>query len=247
LLQKYFKRFEIKYQISLQERDILIKNLTPFMKLDDHIKNSYDYEIRSIYFDSIFHKAYYEKSDGIKTRRKLRIRFYPDFYQKEDAKMVFIEIKRKMNENVSKARILVPLEDVFEIIQNKSIKAKQFYKDASTQDKKVIEEIWYLKDRYNLKPVCVVSYNRQAYMGKIESRFRITFDTNLYVRNHNFDLNIGSGNHQIVPKNTCVMEIKFNNLIPNWAIGIIQNNDCLQQKISKFASGLKKTRSYTLV
>jgi hypothetical protein len=43
------------------------------------------------------------------------------------------------------------------------------------------------------------------------------------------------------------MEVKFNNILPNWAIKIIQKNDCIQYKISKYAAGLEKTKIYALV
>jgi hypothetical protein len=36
------------------------------------------------------------------------------------------------------------------------------------------------------------------------------------------------------------MEVKFNSFIPNWAVKILQRNNLLQQKMSKFASGLER-------
>ncbi|HEC37357.1 MAG TPA: VTC domain-containing protein, partial [bacterium] len=108
-------------------------------------------------------------------------------------------------------------------------------------------EIWFLYKKYNLKPVCVVSYMRQPFLSKIEKTFRLTFDTNVMVRNYNFDLNFGDSSKYIIPRNICIMEVKFNNFIPNWAIKIIQKNNCIQYKISKFASGLERTKDYALV
>ena len=110
-----------------------------------------------------------------------------------------------------------------------------------------MEEIWYLYNRYHLKPVCVVCYNRQPYMDKLENRFRMTFDTNLKVRNHNFDLHFGNGNKYIVPPNICVMEIKFNSFIPKWAVNVLQRNNIIQQKMSKFASGLERGLLFSTV
>ena len=79
-MQKYFNRFEIKYQISIPERNNIINHIRPFMELDSHIKAGYNiYEVRSVYFDSPFKKAYFEKISGIKIRVKLRIRYSPDF------------------------------------------------------------------------------------------------------------------------------------------------------------------------
>ena len=244
--QKYFNRFEIKYQISLKERDKIISTISPFMKLDPFVQNYFDYEVRSLYFDSNFRHALLEKKDGVGIRRKLRIRYYPD-YNRDNRDFAFIEIKKKINENVAKSRVYVELEKALYILDNNHPKAKDFYKNASTQDKNTLKEIWFLYKRYNLKPACIVSYKRQPFLSKVEKTFRLTFDTNVMVRNYNFDLHFGGGSKLIVPRGITIMEVKFNNIIPNWAIKIIQNNDCVQYKISKFAAGLEKTKVLALV
>lgn len=217
------------------------------MELDPHVVNNHHYEVRSLYFDSPFKKSFFEKTNGIKTRVKLRIRYYPDF-QNGDEELVFIELKKKNNENVSKNRILVPFGDAINILENKTPEAKNFYKNATPEDKANLNEIWYLYKRYYLQPVCLVCYDRQPYVAKIKNRFRITFDTNVRVRNYNFNLHIGSeGCKYVVSPNIAIMEIKFNSFIPNWAIQILQRNNVIQQKMSKFASGIEHTRSFGLV
>ncbi len=246
MVQKYFKRYELKYQVSLKEMDDFIKFLDYFMELDPYSKNAFNYEVRSLYFDSPFRQAYYEKTNGEKIRHKLRIRYYPD-YIFDEKDVVFIEIKSKYNENVSKSRICVPFDDAIQIMDSNSKIAKFYYKNASVKDKKTLEEIWFLIKRFYLKPVCLICYKRQAFFGKNEKHFRITFDTNLTARSTNFDLHIGGGTKIIVPKNISVMEIKYSNFIPYWATRVVQINNCTQEKISKFASGLKLTRNYSYV
>jgi SPX domain protein involved in polyphosphate accumulation len=216
------------------------------MELDSHVQNDYDYEIRSLYFDSNFHHSFLEKKDGVAIRKKLRIRHYPNF-TRDNQEFAFIEVKKKINENVAKRRIFVPLNNALNILDRRSKEAKNFYENASEQDKETLEEIWFLYKKYNLKPKCVVSYKRQPFLAKVEKTFRLTFDTNVMVRNYNLDLHYGGGSKLIVPRNICIMEIKFNNVIPNWAMRIIQKNDCIQYKISKFATGLEKTKPFALV
>jgi len=228
------------------KRDVIVRHIQPFMNLDHHVVNNRHYEVRSVYFDSQFRKSYLDKTNGIKTRIKLRIRYYPDF-QNGDEELVFIELKKKYNENVSKNRVLVPFKDAFKIIDNSTNKANEFYKIASSEDKANLEEIWYQYNRYHLQPVCVVCYYRQPFMDKMENRFRITFDTNIKVRYYNFDLHYGNGSKYILPPNICVMEVKFNSFIPNWAVKILQRNNILQQKMSKFASGLERGFIFSVV
>jgi hypothetical protein len=216
------------------------------MRLDPYVQNNYSYEVRSLYFDSSFRHSLLEKRDGIGIRRKLRIRYYPD-YRKGEQEFVFIEIKKKINDNVAKSRVYVPLEKALSILDNNHPEAKNFYKTATAQDKSTLKEIWFLNKKYNLKPICIVSYKRQPFLSKVEKTFRLTFDTNVVVRNYNFDLHNGGGSKFIVPQAVCIMEVKFNNFIPNWAIKIIHKNDCIQYKISKYAAGLAKTKNYALV
>ena len=216
------------------------------MRLDPYVQNNYSYEVRSLYFDSNFRHSLLEKRDGIGIRRKLRIRYYPDF-RKDNQEFAFIEIKKKINDNVAKSRVYVPLEKVLSILDNNHPESKAFYNTASAQDKNTLKEIWFLYKKYNLKPVCIVSYKRQPFLSKVEKSFRLTFDTDVTVRNYNFDLHFGGGSKFIVPRSICIMEVKFNNFIPNWAIKIIHKNDCIQYKISKYAAGLAKTKNYALV
>lgn len=216
------------------------------MKLDPYVQDNYGYEVRSLYFDSNFRHSLLEKRDGIGIRRKLRIRYYPD-YSTNKREFAFIEIKKKINENVAKSRVFVPLEKALYILDDSHPEAKFFYEDASKQDKNTLKEIWFLYKKYNLKPVCIVSYKRQPFLSKFEKTFRLTFDTNVMVRNFNLDLQFGGGSKLIIPRNLCIMEVKFNNILPNWAVKIIQKNDCIQYKISKYATGLEKTKIYALV
>ncbi|MFW9821957.1 MAG: VTC domain-containing protein [Candidatus Thorarchaeota archaeon] len=243
--QKYFNRFELKYQISFKERDRIISLIRPFMRLDTYVNNNFNYEVRSLYFDSNFHHSFLEKRDGVAIRKKLRIRYYPSFLN-DTQQYAFIEIKKKLNDNVAKRRIYIPLKDSLRFLDSHHRDTKQFFENASDQDKSTLKEIWFLNKRYNLKPVCIVSYKRQPYVSKFEKTFRITFDTDLKVRRYNLDLRFGGGSKYIVPPNICVMEVKFNNIIPKWAIKIIQKNDCVQYKISKFANGLEKSKILAL-
>ena len=145
------------------------------MKLDPYVQNNYSYEVRSLYFDSNFKHSLLEKRDGIGIRRKLRIRYYPD-YKKDNQEFAFIEIKKKFNENVAKSRIYVPLEKALYILDGNHPEANAFYKNASAQDKSTLKEIWFLYKKYNLKPVCIVSYKRQPFLSRVEKTLRLTLD-----------------------------------------------------------------------
>ncbi len=64
-------------------------------------------------------------------------------------------------------------------------------------------------------------YNKKSGLNfRIKSR--ITFDTNIKVKNYNFILYYGGGSYYIKSPNISIMEIKFNKYIPEWAINIAQ-------------------------
>ncbi|MHA1585436.1 MAG: VTC domain-containing protein [Promethearchaeota archaeon] len=245
MIQKFFNRYEIKYRLDFEERNRIMSHLKIFMKLDPHVERGNTYEVRSLYFDSPFKSLYFEKANGIKLRRKLRIRYYPNSPKSQN--LAFVEVKRKINENVSKSRIIVPIEKALEVIDENTSFAKNFYKQSTIYDRETLREIWYLRKRYHLHPACVVFYKRVPYIGKMNPKFRITFDQELRVRNHSFDLLNSHNMIPIISRNRCVMEVKFNDIIPNWAIKIVQRNNCTQNKLSKFAHGLKQTRSFGVV
>lgn len=251
MIQTYFNRYEIKYRISLAQRDSLIQYLKNFMRLDPHSSNGINYEVRSVYYDSPVRKALQEKINGLNVRKKLRIRYYPNGNMSEKRhekdEMVFLEIKRKFGENVSKSRIIAPMQSWKLIMDENSKVAEHFYKTLSPKDQRTLEEIWFLRRKFHLYPVCVVLYQRQAFFGIKDPHFRITFDSRVQVRSSDFNLHNGTGTHFILPPGTAVMEVKFTNKIPIWATKFLNVNNVQAEKVSKFAQGLQKTHTMTLI
>ena len=68
-------RHEVKHEISSHDMLILRQRLGAVMKPDPHAING-QYKIRSLYFDNLDDKALREKLDGVLTREKYRIRLY---------------------------------------------------------------------------------------------------------------------------------------------------------------------------
>ena len=94
-------RYEFKYLVPFSMLDKLRNALMPYLEYDKFadIRPNKEYVVRSVYFDNPYLDAYYEKLDGIKVRKKLRIRVYNEF--SEDS-LAFLEIKRKQDQFVFK-------------------------------------------------------------------------------------------------------------------------------------------------
>ena len=82
-------RNEFKHEISQKNKVILTSRLRKFLKHDENsVGNSYS--IRSLYFDTIYDDAYWDKEDGRSYREKFRIRYYNN-----DASFIRLEKKVK--------------------------------------------------------------------------------------------------------------------------------------------------------
>ena len=69
-------RHELKFFISEMQYQVLSRQLDRVLWRDPNGDENNEYHIRSLYFDTIFDDAYYDKLDGVQNRNKYRIRIY---------------------------------------------------------------------------------------------------------------------------------------------------------------------------
>src|SRR5688572_18310466 len=102
-----FNRFELKYILPIRKADLIMRDLENQTVRDSH-DHSEGYPIASLYYDSPELDFFWDKIEGIRFRRKVRIRVYPnDGYDKVTDAMV--EIKQRLNKTVQKRRLVLPL------------------------------------------------------------------------------------------------------------------------------------------
>ena len=98
-------RYEFKYILNKKISDQIEKEARNFMIYDGHVKKELNnkYFVRSLYFENNFSSNFYEKVDGMKIRRKYRLRTYSNFF---DPKVpIFFEVKGRISERTYKKRI----------------------------------------------------------------------------------------------------------------------------------------------
>lgn len=97
-------RHEFKHYINYSDYLVLRQKLKMIMKADEHVCDSNEHTIRSLYFDNLYDKALREKIDGIKTREKFRIRIYNnnDDYVKLEKKSKINRLCHKQSAILSK-------------------------------------------------------------------------------------------------------------------------------------------------
>ena len=219
-------RHEIKFIISKQMSLILKQRLALAMNVDKNSVNlDNTYFIRSLYFDDINSTAYYEKIDGVLYRKKYRIRIYNN-----DSSFIRLERKWKHNNMTSKDQLKISKENCINLLTN------QFDNiDKELLNNSLMKEFITDIKVFGLKPSVIDDYKRLAYTYHI-SEVRITFDERIKSGLYNCNLfNINRITYDVIDNNEVVLEVKFNEVLPEHISIILQTIPMYRQAVSKFA------------
>lgn len=239
---KRFNRYELKYIVDAKSYRRLCDDLTNFMVPDTYGDVDGFYRIVSLYYDSPQLSGYWSKIEGLKFRRKLRLRIYPG----TDIRKVdtgFVEIKQRINRTVQKKRVILPLEQAIRLCDHAEVPT-----GLDAADTAAAEEMAYMIRVLHLKPKAIVSYRRRAYMGGMYERgMRLTFDMQLQGRITALDVNQLAKNYFFMPPDSLIMEVKVNERIPGWMVSLLAQHQCQVQRVSKYcavmASGMRRFKN----
>lgn len=217
-------RYEIKHLINISDYYVIRSRLKNIAQLDENSGERGIYTIRSLYFDNVNNKALVEKINGVNNREKFRLRFYNNNHD-----FIKLEKKSKVNGLCSKITTNVSVAQCEAIIKN-NVKDIFQYKDP------VLIEL-YSKMKYDLlRPKTIVEYEREAYIFK-PGNVRITFDSN--IRSGLYSQNFFDGNLATIgmPKaSPIILEVKFDEFLPEIIKDVIQTNDRGSSAFSKYAA-----------
>lgn len=205
---------------------ILKQRLALAMNVDKNSVNlDNTYFIRSLYFDDINSTAYYEKIDGVLYRKKYRIRIYNN-----DSSFIRLERKWKHNNMTSKDQLKISKENCIHLLTN------QFDNiDKELLNNSLMKEFITDIKVFGLKPSVIVDYKRLAYTYHI-SEVRITFDERIKSGLYNYNLfNMNRITYDVIDNNEVVLEVKFNEVLPEHISIILQTIPMYRQAVSKFA------------
>lgn len=223
-MRKY--RYEIKYMINKEIAVVLKQKLALIMNKDSNANNSDGtYLIRSLYFDDLNSTAYYEKLDGVEFRKKYRIRIY-----NKDSNFIRLECKYKLDNMTYKKQQLISFDICSKIINGNIDEIDiENYKDT------LLEQ--YLADAKvkHLVPSVIVDYNRVAYTYHV-SDVRITFDSKVKSGVFNYNLfDMDASLAPLISDDEVVLEVKFNEVLPEHIQNILGTVPMIRQAFSKFA------------
>ena len=99
--QMIFKRYEIKYMLTQEQKQKVLQAMEPYMALDEYGRTT----IRNIYFDTDNYRLIRRSIDKPAYKEKLRVRSYA---QADTDSPVFVELKKKYQSVVYKRRMALP-------------------------------------------------------------------------------------------------------------------------------------------
>lgn len=233
-----FNRFELKYVITLQQAERIKTALRAYLIPDEHGNKNGRYAVGSLYYDSPDFRCYREKVDGIKFRRKLRIRRYEAGEALTDEALVFVEIKQRIDRVTQKRRAILPYREALRLCNDRQIPEHQ------AGDEAVIDEIFVYLGQYNLRPVSIVRYDRQAFVGtEYDIGLRVTFDTALSFQTHRLHLHEQPSGLFMLPPTQVVMEIKVNERIPYWLTELVAAHNLQMVRVSKYCRSIEAAQN----
>lgn len=215
-------RHEYKYPISDLEASILKQRLKGIMSLDSHVNLGGGYTISSLYFDDYQNSCYYENENGTDPREKFRIRTYNNNLDR-----ISLECKRKERGKTLKTSCLISKKQVEDIIHGISL-------NCNYETNPLLMKFIEAQQSRKLKPKVIVEYKRIPYVYKL-GNVRVTFDSQLFSSKQ--VERFLEGNYlkrPIFSSGSLLLEVKFDEFLPDYLYDIMQLNNLTQTAFSKY-------------
>ena len=202
-------RHELKFFISPLQYQVLSRTLKATLNPDPNGDENNQYHIRSLYFDTAYDSALYDKINGTANRDKYRIRIYNFSDQ-----MIRLECKSKFRDLISKRSVRITRDLAEQLI---SADPTGLESTASGLVSDTVREM-----RTNLlHPVVIVDYLREAYLHPAEE-VRITFDMQLRSGLNSVDMfnpylpTVPPFDHDEI-----ILEVKYNQVLPPYIASLL--------------------------
>lgn len=222
--QMIFKRYELKYLITKSQMMMLKKAFEEHMIEDEHGRST----ICSLYFDTPDFLLARRSMEHPLYKEKLRLRSY-GVASKTDT--VFAEIKKKYDGVVYKRRISMKAGDAERYLVHRQ----------QVVDTQISREIDFLMKRYEgIAPAVFLSYEREAFYGKEDRDFRVTFDENVLWRDYDLDMSKGIYGEGILKPGYALMEVKIGGAMPLWLARLLSENKIYKTSFSKYGNAYRR-------
>lgn len=217
-------RREEKYTIQTKEALFYYDKFEKIMSTDKFSKDG-SYTVRSLYFDNVDDKDFFDKINEQYFRRKIRLRIYSP-----NDKTAKLEIKQKQGVFQKKRSLSITRDDAKELIEGNTSILLNYDNDFANEAYSIMNLECY-------KPKTIIEYQRRAFMAK-ENQIRLTFDSNIRATESSFDL--FSENlllNPIIDPNYVIFEVKYNHFMLSYISDMIADINRSAVSSSKYCMG----------
>lgn len=224
-------RSENKYLLNTENYIKNLSYLKQILKEDSHNQNS-GYLVRSLYFDTLDDKDFWEKESGVEIRRKIRLRVY-----NPKDEFAFLEMKKKQGELQEKRSLKMAKKDAIELI-NGNYEVLLHYKEEFAK------ECFGIMSVFCYRPKCIVDYKRQAFVVK-ENNTRITFDSHIMATESSFNIfEEKLPMYPVLDQANVILEVKYNGFLLSYIKDVIKLCDQSKISVSKYCLARSVSRNY---
>lgn len=216
-----FKRYELKYMITPEQQEKLLRVMRPHMKADAHGSET----VLNLYFDTDSYRLIRHSIEKPAYKEKLRIRSYG---RAGSNSPVFVELKKKYQSVVYKRRVAMTEKEALSWLCGRA---------PCPIESQITREIdYFLKFYSKVRPVVLLSYERQAYYAGDGSGFRITFDRNILCRQTELSLETEVSGARILEQGKVLMEVKCAGGLPLWLTRTLTEEKIYKTSFSKYGT-----------
>lgn len=225
-------RFEIKYRIPPEQAEAIRQWLPRHMEADAFGEGgSAMYDVHSLYLDGPDWSIYRDTRNGAFARFKLRARCY----KFEEASPVFLEVKARQGEAMTKTRAALSRPDAIDVL-NGGIPRMDLCTPA-------LENFRVEMDRRKAFPRVWVTYRRSAWVGGERGLVRITFDDHIKCAPATTDMT-EPPRWWTLPevRGLVVLEVKYSGSYPQWVAELVRKYDLERKSMSKYRHAVEVLR-----
>ena len=214
-------RNELKYICSEGELIQIHSRVQMLCDADAHAGPEGIYNIRSIYFDDLQNRYFFENENGTDPREKFRIRTY----NASDSRIT-LECKKKERSMTHKDSCQLSKEQYQKILDGSL--------SASDVNSTLLEKFYLIQEQRHLQPKVIVAYERTPFVYTF-GNVRITFDRNI---GSSTDISAFFDPYlpvrPILPLGKNILEVKYDELLPNFLYDAMSLGSLRQTTFSKY-------------
>lgn len=218
-------RQEQKYIVSGSDRELLLRRLRVSLQPDPYSVDNGLYRVRTLYFDDAFDSALFDSLSGAPEREKYRLRMY-----NSDPGFLRLEKKIKRYGGGQKPDALLTPEECGKLLRGD-------YAFLGEKTDPFLLSAYAAARAGELIPRCIVDYTRAAFCHPA-GNVRVTVDSDVRVsRDTDAFFKEPFTGTPALEDGACVLEIKFDDVLPDFIPALLGITDRPHTAMSKYAVG----------